>query len=462
MSVRRVMGTETEYGISVPSLPSHQRDAGVVPDRQHLREPRRSARARALGLRGGEPAARRARLRGHVRRRPTTRPRRPTRTTSGLANVILTNGARFYVDHAHPEYSAPEVLTPRDAVLWDKAGERVMAEAARRAARVPGTAPINLYKNNTDNKGVSYGTPRELPDGPVDAVRRHRPAPDAVLRQPPGRHRRRPGRHRRRRSTGRVPARRSAPTSSRSRSASRPRSSGPIINTRDEPHADPEKYRRLHVIIGDANLSEISTYLKVGHDLAGHRDDRGRLARRRPDRRRAGGRAARGLARPGAALADDAARRPEDDRAAAADGVPRAGPQVRRGPLRCRRRRPDPRRPRALGVGADAARGRSAEPAPASSTGWRSCRCSRATATATAWTGTRPGCSSSTCSTATSGRRRASTTGSSRGAGSSGCSTEDEIAPGDDRRRRRTPAPTSAAGAWRSTPSRSPPRPGTR
>ena len=57
-----------------------------------------------------------------------------------MANVILTNGARLYVDHAHPEYSTPEVTNPRDIVLWDKAGEQVMAEAARRAARIPGNA----------------------------------------------------------------------------------------------------------------------------------------------------------------------------------------------------------------------------------------------------------------------------------------------------------------------------------
>ena len=54
-----------------------------------------------------------------------------------MANVILTNGARLYVDHAHPEYSTPEVTNPRDGVLWDKAGELVMAEAARRASMHP-------------------------------------------------------------------------------------------------------------------------------------------------------------------------------------------------------------------------------------------------------------------------------------------------------------------------------------
>jgi proteasome accessory factor A len=75
-----------------------------------------------------------------------------------MANVILTNGARLYVDHAHPEYSTPEVTNPRDIVLWDKAGEQVMAEAARRAARIPGNPAIQLYKNNTDNKGASYGS----------------------------------------------------------------------------------------------------------------------------------------------------------------------------------------------------------------------------------------------------------------------------------------------------------------
>ena len=73
-----------------------------------------------------------------------------------LTNVVLTNGGRFYVDHAHPEYSTPEVLTARDAVVWDVAGEYV----ARRAMSVASSygSPIVLYKNNTDSKGWSYGS----------------------------------------------------------------------------------------------------------------------------------------------------------------------------------------------------------------------------------------------------------------------------------------------------------------
>src|SRR4051795_9950452 len=75
----------------------------------------------------------------------------------GLANVILTNGARLYVDHAHPEYSTPECTNPRDIILWDKAGEQVGLDACRFAS-TPGEGDLVLYKNTTDNKGASYGS----------------------------------------------------------------------------------------------------------------------------------------------------------------------------------------------------------------------------------------------------------------------------------------------------------------
>ena len=180
-----------------------------------------------------------------------------------MANVILTNGARFYVDHAHPEYSSPEVTNPRDLVLWDKAGERVIAEAARRAAQVPGALPINLYKNNTDNKGASYGTHENYLMAratPFAEIVRHL-TPFFVSRQVVC-------------GAGRVGIGQDGRTHGFQVSQRadffevevglETTLKRPIINTRDEPHADPEKYRRLHVIIGDANLSEVSTYLKVG------------------------------------------------------------------------------------------------------------------------------------------------------------------------------------------------------
>ena len=75
-----------------------------------------------------------------------------------LANTVLTNGARLYVDHAHPEYSSPECRTPLEATLYDAAGEEVMRRALRVANEMiePHQA-ITLYKNNSDSKGDSYG-----------------------------------------------------------------------------------------------------------------------------------------------------------------------------------------------------------------------------------------------------------------------------------------------------------------
>src|SRR5437879_13867757 len=78
---------------------------------------------------------------------------------SRLINLILSNGARFYVDHAHPEYSSPETTNPRDTVIWDRAGERILNLSRQRAEAVsPPEQRILIYKNNTDNKGNSYGT----------------------------------------------------------------------------------------------------------------------------------------------------------------------------------------------------------------------------------------------------------------------------------------------------------------
>src|SRR6184192_2204974 len=144
--MRRIMGTEVEYGIAVPG------DATANPVLTSTQVVLAYAAAAEV------PRARRARwdyevesplrdARGFDLGAPGAPPPEPDVDDLGAANVILTNGARLYVDHAHPEYSTPEVTNPRDAVIWDKAGERVMADAARRAAQVPGTQPIQLYKN---------------------------------------------------------------------------------------------------------------------------------------------------------------------------------------------------------------------------------------------------------------------------------------------------------------------------
>ena len=155
MSVRRVMGTETEYGISVPGQPGAN---AMVTSSQVVNAYQAATSARTRRARWDFEEENPLRdARGFDLARETADATQLTDEDLGLANVILTNGARLYVDHAHPEYSAPECTNPLSAVIWDKAGERVMAEAAAKAATVPGTAPIQLYKNNTDNKGASYG-----------------------------------------------------------------------------------------------------------------------------------------------------------------------------------------------------------------------------------------------------------------------------------------------------------------
>src|SRR3954464_11762885 len=158
MSARRVMGIETEYGVSAPGDPTAN---AMLMSSQVV-----NAYAAPLGARAGrarwdyEDEAPLRDARGWELSRESADPGQLTdvQDDPGLPNVILTNGARLYVDHAHPEYSSPEVTSPRDVLKWDKAGEHVMAKAAQRAALIPGAARINLYKNNTDNKGASYGT----------------------------------------------------------------------------------------------------------------------------------------------------------------------------------------------------------------------------------------------------------------------------------------------------------------
>ncbi|MCW2580501.1 MAG: protein of unknown function domain protein [Blastococcus sp.] len=261
MSVRRVMGTEIEYGISVPGQPTANPTtlSSQVVNAWSVAEAPTPRRARW----DFEEESPLRDARGFDLSPAQALDHNDLEEDSGMANVILTNGARLYVDHAHPEYSTPEVTNPRDIVLWDKAGEQVMAEAARRAARIPGQPAIQLYKNNTDGKGASYGAhenylmDRKTPF--IDIIRGL--IPFFVTRQVFA-------------GAGRVGIGTEGRTQGFQLSSRadffevevglETTLKRPIINTRDEPHADADKYRRLHVIIGDANLAELSTYLKVG------------------------------------------------------------------------------------------------------------------------------------------------------------------------------------------------------
>jgi Pup amidohydrolase len=178
------------------------------------------------------------------------------------ANRLLGNGARFYVDHAHPEYSGPEVTSARDAVAWDRAGDLIVQAAAEQASATLGER-VRVFKNTTDGKGSSYGchenhlVPRGVPfDAIVEGFTTH-----LVSRVPlTGAGRVGIGQHGE--VTGFQIAQR--PDFFEARVGLETTVRRPLINTRDEPHADVLRWRRLHVITGDALVGQWGTWLKVG------------------------------------------------------------------------------------------------------------------------------------------------------------------------------------------------------
>ncbi len=185
-------------------------------------------------------------------------------TDSGLVNAVLDNGARLYVDHAHPEYSSPECADPLSAALYDKAGEVVMHRAGVAASRLVGHSQrIVLHKNNSDGKGNSYGAHENyLVDRSVpfsDIV--HHLTAFLVSRQILTGSGKLGAEHGRDAIDFQITQRADFFEEEIGLETTLKR---PIINTRDEPHADPALYRRLHVIFGDATLCEVQTFVKVG------------------------------------------------------------------------------------------------------------------------------------------------------------------------------------------------------
>ncbi len=182
---------------------------------------------------------------------------------AAAVNTVLSNGARFYVDHAHPEYSSPETIDPRQAALYDVAGEEVCRIAMAGAQRaLAGGEVLALYKNNSDGKGNSYGCHENVllsRDLPFMRVVEALPA-FLVSRQLLS-------------GSGKVGSEAGQPDVDfqlTQRADFFEEVVGlettlkrPIVNTRDEPHAD-HRYRRLHVIHGDATRSEVQTWVKLG------------------------------------------------------------------------------------------------------------------------------------------------------------------------------------------------------
>ncbi len=182
------------------------------------------------------------------------------------SNVFLRNGARLYLDvGSHPEYATPECDSAVDLVTHDKAGERILegllVDAERRLGEEGIVGDIYLFKNNTDSAGNSYGCHENYLVGrqgefsrladvliPFLVSRQIVVGAGKVLQTPRG-------------AVYCVSQRAEHIWEGVSSATTRSR---PIINTRDEPHADAERFRRLHVIVGDSNMNEVTTLLKVG------------------------------------------------------------------------------------------------------------------------------------------------------------------------------------------------------
>jgi len=177
-------------------------------------------------------------------------------------NRVLPNGGRLYIDSAHPEYSTPECGNALELVKYELAGDRIVDRSREEASTITSKELI-IYRNNVDSQGNSYGyhenylLRRDIPFETITAYL----TPFFVTRQIYC-------------GSGKIHNRGTDPEcpfmiSQRAdmiekRVGLETMNRRPIINTRDEPHADREQYRRLHVIVGDANMSEISTYLKAG------------------------------------------------------------------------------------------------------------------------------------------------------------------------------------------------------
>ncbi|MGI8723459.1 MAG: Pup--protein ligase [Geodermatophilaceae bacterium] len=181
------------------------------------------------------------------------------------SNVFLRNGARLYLDvGSHPEYATPECDNLRELVIHDRAGERILegllVDAEARLHEEGVTGDIYLFKNNTDSAGNSYGCHENYLVGRQGEFSRLADVliPFLVSRQlvcGAGKIQQTP-----RGAVYCVSQRAEHIWEGVSSATTRSR---PIINTRDEPHADAEKYRRLHVIVGDSNMNETTTLLKV-------------------------------------------------------------------------------------------------------------------------------------------------------------------------------------------------------
>ncbi len=260
MAIPKVCGIETEYGIMVRGADNNPVTASSLLINSYLAAHTRQ-RVSRIGWDYEDEHP------GHDARGFSLDDSLAPEVDTQLVNAVLTNGARYYVDHAHPEISTPECRDAREIVAFDRAAEEIV-RLSMIAARtmLPDGAEILCHKNNSDGKGNSYGChenyllSRDTPFGRIVA----QVTPHFVTRQIVV-------------GAGKVGCELPGAAADDIEFQISQRADffeeevglettlkRPIVNTRDEPHCDASKYRRLHVIVGDANMSEVATFMKVG------------------------------------------------------------------------------------------------------------------------------------------------------------------------------------------------------
>ena len=257
MAIPKVCGIETEYGIQVVNGDPNPIAASSVLINAYAHDVARQQ----IGWDFEDEAP------GNDARGVAKEGAMPPMVETHLVNTVLTNGARYYVDHAHPEFSSPECSNALEALTYDRAGEAIVIRSMEAAdASSHDGSRLVVYKNNSDGKGNSYGChenylmDRETPFSRVVAGI----TPHFVTRQlfcGAGKVGSETAFHDRGTVDFQLSQRAEFFEEQVGLETTLKR---PIVNTRDEPHADPHRYRRLHVIVGDANLCEVSTFLKLG------------------------------------------------------------------------------------------------------------------------------------------------------------------------------------------------------
>jgi proteasome accessory factor A len=266
VAIKKICGVETEFGILLRGAgESNPIAASSLLINAYITERERNAAAAAPAPKVGWDFE--DEMPGNDARGSSPMAALAPEVETHLVNAVLTNGARYYVDHAHPELSTPECADARSIVVFDRAAEQILVQSMAAAKRLlPEDQELVVYKNNSDRKGNSYGChenylmDRTVPFGRIVShamthfiTRQLFTGAGKVGSEAPGL------------------SWREVPFQLTQRADFFEEEVGlettlkrPIVNTRDEPHSDAQKYRRLHVICGDANMSEVATFLKVG------------------------------------------------------------------------------------------------------------------------------------------------------------------------------------------------------